>query len=97
MSGFSADREDARFETGDGNATTPGASSKVGMLFQAGCCLAMAAGFALIALSAAPGEPVTTTLLTAAPLAGCLAMHIGMHRFLKKKCHNPNPARKPKT
>lgn len=97
MSGLSATREEPRLDPGEGIATAPRTASKAGRFFLAGCCLAMAAGFALIVLSRAPGEPVTDTLLIAAPLAGCLAMHIAMHRLLPKKCHNPNPSRKPKT
>ncbi|MCK5748781.1 hypothetical protein [Oricola sp.] len=94
MSGFSATREEPRLEPGEGIATAPRTTSKAARFFLAGCCLAMVAGFVLIVLSRVPGEPVTNTLLIAAPLAGCLAMHVAMHRFLARKCCNPNSSRK---
>lgn len=69
-------------------------STKGHGLSMAACCAVMAAGFAIFAFSAPFGQPITTTPLSAAPLAGCLAMHFAMHRFLGKSCHSSNNSRK---
>jgi len=63
---------------------SPGAQT----LFMAACCLAMVAGTGLLIYSAPSGLTWMETLLLAAPMAGCLAMHVVMHRFMGRSCHS---------
>ena len=59
-------------------------------LFMIACCAAMIAGTGLLITSAPSGLTWTETLLLAAPMLGCLAMHAVMHRFMGKSCHATN-------
>ncbi len=60
------------------------------------CCAAMAVGTGVIFASAPAGQSVGQTLLLAAPLVGCVGMHLVMHRFMGKSCHS-NSKQKSKT
>ena len=57
-------------------------------LFMMACCAAMVAGTAIIFASAPAGQSLTETLLLAVPVLGCLGMHVVMHRFMGRSCHN---------
>ncbi|MCK7615696.1 hypothetical protein [Roseibium sediminicola] len=59
-------------------------------LFMIACCAAMIAGTGLLITSAPSGLTWTETLLLAAPMLGCLAMHAVMHRFMGTSCHATN-------
>ncbi|MBG6145771.1 hypothetical protein [Roseibium album] len=56
-------------------------------LFMMACCAAMVAGTAIIFASAPAGQSLGETLLLAAPVLGCLGMHVVMHRFMGRSCH----------
>lgn len=56
--------------------------------FMMACCAAMVAGTAIIFASAPAGQPLGETLLLAAPVLGCLGMHVVMHRFMGRSCHD---------
>lgn len=51
-------------------------------LFMLACCLMMAAGMAIVLASAPAGASFTDRFLPVLPLAGCLAMHLVLHRFM---------------
>ncbi|TLP41882.1 hypothetical protein FDK21_20450 [Cohaesibacter sp. CAU 1516] len=55
----------------------------------AACCVLMftAAGSALIG---AESQSLSSILWSMAPIAGCLAMHSVMHKFMGKSCHEDN-------
>lgn len=59
-------------------------------LFMIACCAAMIAGTGLLIASAPSGLTWTESLLLAAPMLGCLAMHAVLHRFMGKPCHATN-------
>jgi hypothetical protein len=59
-------------------------------VFMAVCCAAMAVGFAMVLFFAPAGQSLASTLLSAVPLLGCLAMHVWMHRFMGRSCHKPD-------
>jgi len=52
------------------------------------CCAAMAVGTGVLVTTAPAGQSLGQTLLLAAPLVGCLGMHLVMHRFMGKSCHS---------
>ncbi|MGH0003552.1 hypothetical protein ACQU0X_26040 [Pseudovibrio ascidiaceicola] len=64
-------------------------------LMMMACCAAMAVGTGILFASAPAGQSVGQTLLLAAPLVGCLGMHLVMHRFMGKSCHS-NSKQEPK-
>ncbi|WP_189438732.1 hypothetical protein [Pseudovibrio japonicus] len=64
-------------------------------LMMMACCAAMAVGTGVLFASAPAGQSVGQTLLLAAPLVGCLGMHLVMHRFMGKSCHS-NSKQEPK-
>lgn len=62
--------------------------SKKGMnILMLACCIPMVIGGALILYSIPAGTSLGARLYALAPFAGCLAMHVVMHRFIGKSCH----------
>lgn len=57
-------------------------------IFMMACCVAMVAGTGILIASAPAGQSLGQTLLLAAPMAGCIGMHLVMHRFMGKSCHS---------
>lgn len=51
-------------------------------LFMMACCLAMAGGTVLLMASAPSGTSWADRFWLAAPLLGCVGMHLVMHRFM---------------
>jgi hypothetical protein len=51
-------------------------------LFMLACCLMMAAGMAIVLASAPASASFADRFWPVLPLAGCLAMHLIMHRFM---------------
>lgn len=56
-------------------------------LFMMACCTAMVAGSVIVFVSAPAGQSLGETLLLAAPVLGCLGMHVVLHRFMGRSCH----------
>ncbi|CTQ56145.1 hypothetical protein LP7551_04702 [Roseibium album] len=56
-------------------------------LFMMACCVAMVAGTAIVIAAAPASQSLGETLLLAAPVLGCLGVHLVMHRFMGKSCH----------
>jgi hypothetical protein len=56
-------------------------------LFMVACCAAMVAGTGILIAAAPAGQTIGQTLLYAAPILGCVGMHMVMHRFMGKSCH----------
>ncbi|MBO9423029.1 DUF2933 domain-containing protein [Labrenzia sp. R4_2] len=63
-------------------------------LFMLACCLAMVVGTGFLIASAPAGQTIGQTLLLAAPMLGCVGMHLIMHRFMGKSCHGDSPKNK---
>lgn len=51
------------------------------------CCIPMVIGGALIFYSIPSDLGLGARFYALAPLAGCVAMHFVMHRFMGKSCH----------
>ncbi|WP_269585438.1 DUF2933 domain-containing protein [Roseibium sp. Sym1] len=56
-------------------------------LFMMACCAAMVAGTGILIAAAPAGQTIGQTLLYAAPMLGCVGMHLVMHRLMGKSCH----------
>lgn len=57
-------------------------------LFMLACCAAMVIGTGFLIAVAPAGQTIGQTLLLAAPMLGCVGMHLVMHRFMGKSCHS---------
>jgi hypothetical protein len=53
------------------------------------CCAAMVVGTGVLVATAPAGQSIGQTLLYAAPMLGCIGMHLIMHRLKGKSCHAP--------
>ena len=62
-------------------------SKKVMNMLMMACCIPMVIGGALIFYSIPSDLGLGARLYALAPLAGCVAMHFVMHRFMGKSCH----------
>ena len=56
-------------------------------IFMMACCAAMVIGTGFLIATAPAGQTIGQTLLLAAPMLGCVGMHLLMHRFMGKSCH----------
>ncbi|WP_428646551.1 hypothetical protein [Roseibium sp.] len=56
-------------------------------LFMMACCAAMILATGYLVAVAPAGQTLGQTLLLAAPMLGCVGMHLVMHRFMGKSCH----------
>jgi hypothetical protein len=61
---------------------------KVMNLFMMACCVPMVIGGALIFYSIPAELGLGARLYALAPLAGCVAMHFVVHKFMGKSCHS---------
>lgn len=61
---------------------------KVMNIFIIACCIPMVIGGALVFYSIPAEFGLGARLYALAPLAGCVAMHLVMHRFMGKSCHD---------
>lgn len=52
------------------------------------CCVAMVVGTGILLAYAPVGQSLGQTLLLAAPMLGCIGMHLVMHRFMGKSRHS---------
>jgi hypothetical protein len=62
-------------------------SKKIMNIVMMACCIPMVIGGALIFYSIPSDLGLGARLYALAPLAGCVAMHFVMHRFMGKSCH----------
>lgn len=51
-------------------------------MFMMACCLAMIGGTGLVLASAPEGSSLADRLWLAAPMLGCVGLHLVMHRFM---------------
>lgn len=58
-----------------------------GHAFMWSCCILMFGGFGIILWSTPASQSLYTTILSLSPLLACVAMHLVMHRFMGKSCH----------
>jgi len=56
-------------------------------MFMMACCALMFAVFGFVVFTAPAAQAWSTTLLSALPLVGCVAVHLVMHRFMGRSCH----------
>lgn len=63
-------------------------------LLMMACCAAMVVGTGILIAAAPAGQTIGQTLLYAAPMLGCIGMHLVMHRFMGKSCHAPEDKEK---
>ncbi|WP_269581273.1 hypothetical protein [Roseibium sp. Sym1] len=57
-------------------------------LFMVACCAVLAAGTGLLVVSSPSGLTWSETLVLATPIAGCLAVHAVIYRFMGTTCHS---------
>lgn len=62
-------------------------NKKVMNIVMLACCVPMIIGGALIFYSMPSDLGLGARLYALAPLAGCVAMHFVMHKFMGKSCH----------
>lgn len=55
--------------------------------FMAACCAMMVIGAGISFAGSVQGQTLSKALLSLAPIAGCLVMHLVMHRFMRRSCH----------
>lgn len=60
-------------------------------MFMMACCVPMVIGGALIVFAFPADQSFAARLLALAPIAGCLGMHLVMHKFMGKACHKKSP------
>ncbi len=63
-------------------------NKKVMNIVMLACCVPMVIGGALIFYSIPSDLGLGARLYALAPLAGCVAMHFVMHKFMGKSCHD---------
>lgn len=63
-------------------------NKKVMNIAMLACCVPMVIGGALIFYSIPSDLGLGARLYALAPLAGCVAMHFVMHKFMGKSCHD---------
>lgn len=56
-------------------------------LFMLACCALMVIGTGIVIAAAPSGQSIGQSLLLAAPMLGCVGMHLIMHRLTGKSCH----------
>jgi hypothetical protein len=62
-------------------------------MFMMACCIPMVIGGALIFFAFPADQSFGARLLALAPIAGCLGMHLVMHKFMGKACHEKSPGK----
>ena len=55
--------------------------------FMAACCALMVIGAGISFAGSIQNQTLPKALLSLAPIAGCLVMHLVMHRFMGRSCH----------
>ncbi|MCT4656005.1 MAG: hypothetical protein N4A65_09375 [Cohaesibacter sp.] len=55
--------------------------------FMAACCALMVIGAGISFAGSIQDHTFSKALLSLAPIAGCLVMHLVMHRFMGRSCH----------
>ena len=74
-------------ETADKTGNSIGSFFTRHNIFMMVCCAVMVFGTGFLIATAPAGQTIGQTLLLAAPMLGCVGMHLVMHRFMGKSCH----------